>query len=111
MAILAAPPAVGGLAWFALTGERVGIVAIAFAGVGALMVAVQLALLPRYVALGFSLGFWSFTFTAGAIVADTIIWLGLGAVPGAAAISIALLVAVTVLIGGVGVRSLLALRR
>jgi len=111
MAILAAPPAVGGLAWFALTGERADTVAIAFAGVGALMVAVQLALLPRYLRLGFTLGFWSFTFTAGAIVADTIIWLGLGAVPGAAVISAVLLAAVTVLIGGIGIRSLLALRR
>lgn len=74
-AILLAPPAVGGLAWFSMNGYTVDPVAQAIAGVGVLVLLVQVAMVPRYRLLRFSLGFWSFTFPVAATVSLTEKWL------------------------------------
>jgi len=77
MAILVAPPAVAGLAWFSLVGDEGDPVSLALAGLCVLMVLVQFAFIPRYRRLGFSPGFWSFTFPAAAVATDAIVWLGI----------------------------------
>lgn len=106
MAIFLSPPAICGLAWFALNGGHVDAGAQLIAGITALFVLVQFALLPRYVRLPFSIGFWSFSFPAAALTADIVMWLSVAHVAGATAISWILLIAVTVLVASVAVGSL-----
>lgn len=117
MAILVAPPAVAGLAWFALAGRNVGgvgaaggtgadVVPAMLAGLGVLLLLVQLALVPRYRRLAFSLGFWSFTFPAAAVVSDASAWLDITQIPGWRVVTGVLLAALTVLVVGVAWRSL-----
>jgi tellurite resistance protein len=106
MAILVAPPAVAGIAWFSLHGAHDDSVAAMLAGVGVLLLLLQLALLPRYRALEFSLGFWSFSFPTAAVVTDALIWTRDVGAPGRQIVAVALLVAVTALIGAISVRSL-----
>ncbi len=83
MTILVAPPAVATVALFALTDDAVTLPVQAVAGLGVLMALVQLALLPRYVRLRFSLGFWSFVFPAAAVVTAVVEWLRVLDLPGA----------------------------
>ena len=108
MAILAAPPAVAGLAWFTLSGLHANVVSAMIAGLGVLFFLIQLALLPKYLKLDFSLGFWSFTFPAAAVVTDTFLWLRLMPTPVEEWGTAVLLGALTILIGSIGIRSLLA---
>ncbi|WP_188509281.1 transporter [Conyzicola nivalis] len=77
LAILVAPPAVAGNAWFAIVGHSMDAVQDAFAASAVLLGLMQLALLPTYMRLKFSLGFWSFTFPAAALVGYAVGWLGI----------------------------------
>jgi tellurite resistance protein TehA-like permease len=108
LAVVMAPPAVGGLALFALTDHTSTPLSLAFAGLAVVLVGAQLAFLPRYRRLSFSLGFWSFTFPAAAVASYGISWLGVDHVPGAdiSAWTVALLI--TVFVASIGVRSLAA---
>jgi tellurite resistance protein len=108
MAILVAPPAVGGIAWFALDGLHAGPVAAMLAGLGVLLLLVQLALIPKYRKLTFSLGFWSFTFSTAAVVAVTVLWVRIADFPGCKPVTVVLLVAVTAFIAAIAARSLVA---
>ncbi|WP_326834819.1 hypothetical protein VSH64_07800 [Amycolatopsis rhabdoformis] len=76
-AILLAPPPVAGLAWFTLHGFAADPIGQGIAGVGVLVLLVQLMMVPRYVRVPFSLGFWSFTFPLAASVSLTEKWLQL----------------------------------
>jgi tellurite resistance protein len=107
MAILVAPPAVGGIAWFALNGLTDEPVAAMIAGLVVLLGLVQLALVPKYRRLRFSLGFWSFTFPAAAVFADAMLWLRITGIPGWQGITIALLTVSTLLVAAIGARSLI----
>ena len=106
MAILVAPPGVAGIAWFSLTGLQASAIGAMIAGLGVLLLLVQFALLPKYRRLGFSLGFWSFTFPTAAIVTDALLWLRITAPAGWQAITIVLLVIVTALVVAIAARSL-----
>ncbi|NMO51096.1 transporter [Actinoplanes sp. TBRC 11911] len=77
LAIFVAPPAVGGSAWFALAGMHSDLVAMFLAGITTILALMQVALLPRYLRLSFSLGFWSFTFPYAAVARFAVEWLGL----------------------------------
>jgi len=105
-AILLAPPAVAGLAWFSINGTRADIVSMALLGLLVLMALQQLALIPRYRALRFSLGFWSFTFPLAAAGTYGLDWVALARFPAWQLAGWALIVVVTVVIAAVGVRSL-----
>jgi tellurite resistance protein len=105
-AILLAPPPVAGLAWFAFNGGRIDAFAEAVAGVGVLLLLVQVAMLPRYRRLSFSLGFWSFTFPFAAAVAWTIEWLEIAGTAGRQLITGVLATAMTRFIGAIAVESL-----
>lgn len=107
MAILVAPPAVGGAAWLAMTGSVGGTVGVSLAGIGVLMVLVQIALIPRYRALPFSLGFWSFTFAYASVAGYAIDWLSAAAPAGWQLIAAVVLAAMTLFTGTIGVRSIL----
>ena len=106
MAILVAPPAVAGIAWFQLTTLTPSVVAAMLAGMGLLLLLVQLLLVPMYSKLTFSLGFWSFTFPAAAVVTDALLWVHVRTFPGWQAVSIVLLAVITVLVAAIAVRSL-----
>ena len=111
LAILLAPPAVAGNAYFALTGGRIDPLAYGLAGFAVLMVLVQLRLLPLYLRLPFAPTFWSFTFSYAAAAADALRWIALEHPAGATAMSYTVLAAITALIGGIALRSLVALQR
>lgn len=106
MAILVAPPAVATVSLFALTDDALTLPVQAIAGLGVLMFLVQLALLPRYVRLPFSLGAWSFVFPAAAVVTAAVEWFRVLDLPVAAVPTTALLALLSALVAVVGVRSL-----
>ena len=104
-AILLAPPAVAGIAWFALNDHTVDPAAQAMAGVGVLLFLVQVAMVPRYRRLRFSLGFWSFTFPLAAAVAWGEEWLELTGVPGWRVITGVVAALFTVFVAAIAVQS------
>ncbi|MFF9562951.1 transporter [Leifsonia sp. NPDC014704] len=105
-AILLAPPAVAGTAWFTINGERADPVSIALLGLLVLMALQQVALLPRYRVLPFSLGFWSFTFPLAAAGGYGIEWLSIADFAGWQAVAWLLVVIVTAVIVAIAARSL-----
>lgn len=106
-AILLAPPAVAGTAWFTINGERADVVSTALLGLLVLMALQQVALIPRYRVLPFSLGFWSFTFPLAAAGGYGIQWLAIAGFPGWQAVAWLIVALVSVVIVAIAVRSLL----
>jgi tellurite resistance protein len=111
LAIELAPPAVAGLAYFALTGGATNLPAAALGGYAVLMALVQLRFLPRYLRLSFTPGFWAFTFSYAAATTDALDWITAKRPPAAAACAVALLTALTILIAAIAARTLIAVRR
>lgn len=110
LAVLVAPPAVGGLAWIALTGSAEGPVVDGLAGATVLLVAVQAGLLPVYRRTPFSLGMWSFTFPFAAVAAFLTEVLAPVPVLGAVA-AVAMVLAITTLVGWIAIASLRLIAR
>jgi tellurite resistance protein len=106
MAIMVAPPAVAGAAWFAINGGRADVVSLGLAGLTVMMALLQVMLLPRYLRLPFSLGFWSFTFSTAAVVSYAIEWLAIERPAGWQPISCVILALITALVAAIAVRSL-----
>jgi tellurite resistance protein len=106
LAIMIAPPAVAGAAWFVIDGGRVDTSLYGLAALTVSMLLLQFALVPRYLKLAFSLGFWSFSFPFAYVGAFGIIWLGLLRTPGWQAIIVAIVAGVSVLIVAIAVQSL-----
>jgi tellurite resistance protein len=104
-----APPTVGDNAYFRLAGSTPDLFAYMLAGYAILMVLLQLRLLPLYRKLSFSPGFWAFTMPWAATVADALVWMNITHLKGGAILSYVLLAGITVLIGGIGIRSAIAL--
>ena len=75
----------------------------------AFMVLTQVMLLPRYLALPFSLGFWSFTFPAASVAALAITWLHMVQPLGWQATTVGVLAAVTLLVVCIATKSILVL--
>jgi tellurite resistance protein len=111
MAIEVAPAAVASLAWFAIHGARIDVVIAFFGGYGVLMVIAQLRLLPAYLRLPFMPSMWSFTFSWAAVAAAAIIWLQSAAPTGYRVWQYTLIAAVTALIGGIAIRTVIAISR
>ena len=111
LAIEVAPAAVASLAWFQLHGGRVDTVTAALAGYGLLMVIAQLRLLPAYLRLPFMPSTWSFTFSWASVAAVALIWLEDGHVPGYRIYQDVVLAAVTLLVAGIAIRTLVAIGR
>lgn len=108
LAILAAPPAVGGLAWFSINGNRADAVGEALLGITVLMMVLQIALLPTYRRLAFSLGFWSFTFPFAAVSTQLMVWSSISRFVGWQAVIIVSLASISILIAGIAIKSLQA---
>ncbi len=109
LAILIVPPVIAGNAYFVLTGGRIDLLAYVLAGSTVLMALVQLRLAPLYFKLTFSPGFWSFTFSYAATAAYALRWIHLGQFAGATILGYVVLAAITLFIGGIALRSLVAL--
>ena len=107
IAIIVAPPAVGGITWFALNGGVPDTFALALGGLTVFFGVIQIALIGRYRRLQFSIGFWSFTFPLAAVVTVAIMWLAAIRTAGWEVITIALAVLITTFIGVIGFRSVL----
>jgi tellurite resistance protein len=111
LAIEVAPAAVASLAWFAMHGEHLDAVVAFLGGYGLLMVLAQLRLLPAYRRLSFSPGLWAFTFSSAAVTAVALIWLELGRPSGYRVWQYTAIAAVSLLVGGIAVRTLVAVWR
>jgi len=107
MAIEAAPPAVAGLALFALTGRATGLVACALGGYAILMVLVQIRLIPVYSRLAFSPGFWAFTFSYSAVATDALVWIGIKRPPLGTGAAITLITLLTCFIAWIAARTVI----
>jgi len=109
LAIEVAPPVVAGNTYFILTGGRVDLFAYILAGYAVLMVLVQLRLVPVYLKLTFTPGFWGFTFSYAALAGFALHWTAMMHPLAAPFLGYAVLVAITFFIGGIAVHTLVAL--
>ncbi len=109
MAIEVAPAAVASVAYLFSTGGHVDRFAAILAGYGLLMVAAQLPLLPRYLRLKFSLSTWAFTFSWAAVASTALFWIASGHPSGERIYSYLVLAAISLLIGGVAARTVIAI--
>jgi tellurite resistance protein len=112
MAIEAAPPAVAGLAWFALAGpggpgQGALVVGYLLGGYAVLMALAQVRLTLAYSRPSFTQDFWSFTFSYSAVVADALTWLALKRLPGTTGYAIALVTLLTGFISWIAARTVL----
>jgi tellurite resistance protein len=105
-AILLAPPAVAGTAWFTINGEHVDTISKALLGLLVVMALQQVALLPRYRRLTFTLGFWSFTFPLAAAGGYGAEWASAAGFPGWQLVAWLLVALVTIVVLAVAARSL-----
>jgi tellurite resistance protein len=108
MAIELAPAAVAGNAYFLIHPGSPDLLLLGVSGYAALMVLAQIRLLPLYRTLSFTASFWSFTFPAGNMALFALRWLELEHPAGASAYAWVLIAAVTVLIGAIGARTIVA---
>jgi tellurite resistance protein len=109
LAIMIAPPAVAAAAWFRISGGQPNHLFEGLSAMTAFMVLIQIMLLPRYRALPFSLGFWSFTFPVASVAALGITWLHQLQPFAWQAITVAVLAAVTALVLAIATKSILLL--
>jgi tellurite resistance protein len=110
-AIELAPPALAGVAWFALAGGGAAVIAYAIGGYLALMALVQVRLIPVYRKLRFSPGFWAFTFSYAIAITCALEWITRTNPPGATGYAIAAITAITLFIGAIAARTLMAIVR
>jgi tellurite resistance protein len=111
-AIELAPPALVGVAWFAVAGGRgISVVAYAIGGYLVLMVLVQARLISVYRKLRFSPGFWAFTFAYAIAITCALDWITRTNPPGATGYTIAAIAAITLFIAAIAVRTLIAIAR
>ncbi|MCW2856921.1 MAG: transporter [Marmoricola sp.] len=111
LAIMAAPPAIAALAWLAISDGRPDPVFDTMSAVAVLMVLIQIWLLPRYLALPFSIGHWSFTFPAASVAGLGMTWARLEQPPGWRAMAMGLVLVTTTFIGLIAAKSVLLARR
>ncbi|OHV58936.1 hypothetical protein BCD48_05890 [Pseudofrankia sp. BMG5.36] len=108
LSVLVAPPATGGIAWMAAHPANYGTAIDAFAGVLVMMIVLQAMLLPVYLRLRFSGAFWAFTFPIAASTNFLLRRLPTPMPPGWEAIGWVLLVAATLAIGYIAIRTAVA---
>ncbi len=109
MAIEVAPATVASVAYFFAYGTRITPFATALAGYGTLMVVAQIPLLSRYVRLKFSLATWAFTFSWAAVASTLLFWIKAEHVSGARPLAYLVLTAISVLVGGIAIRTVVAI--
>jgi len=111
-AIEVAPAALAGVAWFALVaGRGITVIAAAIGGYLVLMALIQLRLIAVYRKLRFTPGFWAFTFSYAIAITCALEWITRTNPPGATGYAIAAIAAITLFIGAIAVRTLIAIAR
>lgn len=105
LAIVSAPPAVAGNAWFVLTDAAHDPVQDGLLGTFVVFAAFQIALAPRYRRLRFASGFWALTFTIAASATYVVRWLALTQPTGWQAWAWAAVLTATTAIGTIAARS------
>jgi tellurite resistance protein len=108
LAIEVAPAAVATMAYLALNDRHLDAFAAILAGYGVLMVTAQLRLLPAFARLPFAPSFWAFTFSWAAVATSVLHWLHILRPPGHLVYGYLTLTAITLLIGGIALRTVLA---
>jgi tellurite resistance protein len=111
LAIEIAPAATGSIAWFALNGDKVDVVAAVIGGYGLFMVLAQARFVRTFAKLPFMPSTWSFTFTWAAAATTVLHWLSDNRPAGAGSYEYLMAAVITVLVGGIAVRTLIALTR
>jgi tellurite resistance protein len=111
LAIETAPPAVAGVAYFAVTGGTINVVSYALGGYTVLMVVMQLRLIPLYLRLRFSISTWAFTFSYAIAAVYALDWITFTKLAGSTAYAAIAVALITALIGGIGVRTVVAVTR
>ncbi|HEX8101466.1 MAG TPA: hypothetical protein VF533_02545 [Solirubrobacteraceae bacterium] len=107
-AILVAPPAVAGNAWFAMNGGVADDVGLLLAGITVLAAVAQLALVPRYRSAGFSPAYLSFTFSWTAVATLALRWIALERPFATDVLAALVLAAISLLVGAIAWRVLIA---
>jgi tellurite resistance protein len=110
MAIEVAPPVVAGNAWFVINGGRLDWVVFALTGYGALMVMVQIRLIPAYRRAPFGVGTWAFSFSYAAVFGFALHWVRADQLAGERVWTYTLLAVVTLAFAALLTRTGLALR-
>jgi tellurite resistance protein len=105
MAIELGIPAVAGPAYFAVAGRTVSFMACALGGYAVLMALVQLRLIPVYLRLSFTPGFWSFAFAYAAAAGDALAWLAIAKPPAATGFAIAVIALITTFVAWIAFRT------
>ncbi|MEA2189459.1 MAG: tellurite resistance protein [Solirubrobacteraceae bacterium] len=108
MAIELAPAAVAGNAYFLIRPGSPDLLLLGLSGYAAVMVVAQIRLLPLYRRLSFTPSFWSFTFPPANMALFALRWLELEHPAGASAYAWVLVAAITILIGAIAVRTIVA---
>lgn len=111
LAIEVAPAAVAVLALLARNGGQIDIWVMLVSGYGLLLVLAQIRLLPLYLRLNFAPTFWAFTFPWSAVATTALHWITRGEPPGHRVYTYLVLAAISALIGGIAVRSIVAAAR
>jgi tellurite resistance protein len=111
LAIEAAPPAVAGIAYFAVTGGATSFVAYALGGYAIFMALVQVRFVPLYVRTRFAPGSWAFTFSYAVVATDALLWIALTRPPARTAYAVLILVLITGLVAAIAARTILAIAR
>jgi tellurite resistance protein len=111
LAIETAPPAIAGVAYFALTHGTIGLVAYSLGGYAVLMAVMQMRFVPLYMRLRFSVSTWAFTFSYAIAAEYALEWINLTKVAGGAAYAAILVAFITLLVGGIGARTVVAIMR
>jgi tellurite resistance protein len=111
MAIELAPAAVAGNAYFLIHPGPPDLLLLGLSGYAAVMVIAQIRLLPLYRRLSFSPGFWSFTFPPANMALFALRWLQFEHPVGGSAYAWILIAAITVLVGSIAARTIVAVAR
>jgi tellurite resistance protein len=108
MAVLLAPPATGGIAWFLANGGQPNPIQDALAGILVLILLVQLLLLRQYLEVPFGMYYWAFTFPVASTANYAVRWLTALGFPGSGVIAWVVLGIATAVILAIAVRSIIA---
>jgi tellurite resistance protein len=111
MAIELAPAAVAGNAYFLIHPGAPDMLLLGLSGYAAIMVIAQIRLLGLYRTLSFTPSFWAFTFPAANMALFGLRWLQLEHPAGAGAYAWVVVAAITVLVGSIAARTILAVAR
>jgi len=111
LAIEFAPPAGVGVAYFAVSHGALNAVAYALGGYTVLMAVMQLRLMPLYRRQRFSAATWAFTFSYAIVAVLALEWITLSRVAGGRGYAAAVVALITILVGGIAVRTVVAMAR